>query len=198
MSGSELARGSGPSSATFEEIEEAVMESERGRWFLEEYARRQRAQETQALLSALSRLEAAVKSNQDMIAERLTKTLGLITTMDAKMAQTPGAPPQARPAGEPHHANYFAQDEELFEPMAATAPAPAKPEPKIETAKGATLVIRRRNEVEQAPEAAAQSGVPSEAEAFTEAQPKSRIVIIRHKAGEEIDVPMQDEFRETA
>ncbi|MFT3987579.1 hypothetical protein [Aestuariivirga sp.] len=174
------------------------MESERGRWFLQEYAKRQRAQETQALLSALSRLEAAVKSNQDMIAERLTKAMGLITTMDAKMVQTPGAPPQARPAADaqPQHANYFEQDEELFEPLPAV-PAPARAEPKIETSKGATLVIRRRNEGEQPSEAAPSAASP-DAESITEAQPKNRIVIIRHKAGEEIDVPLQDELRESA
>jgi hypothetical protein len=41
----------------FEEIEEAVMETTRGRWFLTEYARRQRANDTKILLGAIRRLE---------------------------------------------------------------------------------------------------------------------------------------------
>jgi hypothetical protein len=44
----------------FAVIEKAMMESERGRWFLLEYARRQRAAETQRLLDAIARLERAV------------------------------------------------------------------------------------------------------------------------------------------
>lgn len=41
----------------FERIEAAVMETTRGRWFLLEYARRQRAVEMQDLLDAITRLE---------------------------------------------------------------------------------------------------------------------------------------------
>ena len=41
----------------YEEIEEAVMETARGRWFLTEFARRQRASDTKILLDAIRRLE---------------------------------------------------------------------------------------------------------------------------------------------
>ena len=41
----------------FERIEDAVMETARGRWFLLEYARRLRAAETDRLLAAIERLE---------------------------------------------------------------------------------------------------------------------------------------------
>jgi hypothetical protein len=44
----------------FAAIEQAVTETERGRWFLLEYARRQRASETQRLLDAIARLESVV------------------------------------------------------------------------------------------------------------------------------------------
>jgi hypothetical protein len=44
----------------FEKIEAAVMETARGRWFLLEYARRQRAEETGRLLQAIERLERRV------------------------------------------------------------------------------------------------------------------------------------------
>lgn len=43
----------------FERIEEAVTETARGRWFLAEFARRIRAQDTQRVLDAIARLERA-------------------------------------------------------------------------------------------------------------------------------------------
>lgn len=43
----------------YERIEEAVMETARGRWFLSEFARRIRAQDTQRVLDAIARLERA-------------------------------------------------------------------------------------------------------------------------------------------
>jgi hypothetical protein len=47
----------GLSESDFERIEAAVLETERGRWFLTEYARRIRETETNSLLSALGRIE---------------------------------------------------------------------------------------------------------------------------------------------
>ena len=41
-------------------IESAVMETERGRWFLHEYARRNRSADTQVLLGAIEKLEKVV------------------------------------------------------------------------------------------------------------------------------------------
>lgn len=46
--------------AEYDAIEHAVMESPRGRWFLGEYAKRNRTADTRALLSALKKLEDAV------------------------------------------------------------------------------------------------------------------------------------------
>lgn len=43
----------------FERIESAVLETARGRWFLAEFARRIRAQDTQQILDAVARLERA-------------------------------------------------------------------------------------------------------------------------------------------
>lgn len=48
------------SEADYDAIELAVMETERGRWFLREYARRNRNADTQVLLDAIGRLEQAV------------------------------------------------------------------------------------------------------------------------------------------
>jgi hypothetical protein len=47
----------GISFADFEAIEDAVMETERGRWFLAEFIRRRRAEDTVHILAAISRLE---------------------------------------------------------------------------------------------------------------------------------------------
>ena len=41
----------------FEAIEEAVLETARGRWFLREFGRRARAQDTARLMDALARIE---------------------------------------------------------------------------------------------------------------------------------------------
>jgi hypothetical protein len=46
----------------YERIEAAVMETARGRWFLMEFARRQRSAETATLLEAIARLENRVAS----------------------------------------------------------------------------------------------------------------------------------------
>lgn len=49
-----------PGDFDFEEIEAAVLESERGRWFLAEYARRNRNADTDRLLDAIRRIEASM------------------------------------------------------------------------------------------------------------------------------------------
>ncbi len=50
----------GLTAADYDMIEQAVMETARGRWFLLEYARRQRAAETQRLADAVDRLEGLI------------------------------------------------------------------------------------------------------------------------------------------
>ncbi|MEQ8658770.1 MAG: hypothetical protein RIC24_15825 [Hyphomicrobiales bacterium] len=51
------------SEADYEAIADAVMETERGRWFLKEYARRNRNADTQTVLDALERLEDRIATN---------------------------------------------------------------------------------------------------------------------------------------
>lgn len=53
----------GLSGADYSMIEQAVMETARGRWFLLEYARRQRAAETQRLADLVDRLEAMARDS---------------------------------------------------------------------------------------------------------------------------------------
>ena len=54
------------STEDFELIEAAVMETARGRWFLREYARRNRNADTKVVLDAVSRLKEAVLDGRAM------------------------------------------------------------------------------------------------------------------------------------
>jgi chemotaxis protein CheZ len=54
------------SQADYEAIEDAVVETARGRWFLAEYARRNRHADTTMLLAALDRIEAAVRGERSV------------------------------------------------------------------------------------------------------------------------------------
>jgi chemotaxis regulatin CheY-phosphate phosphatase CheZ len=54
------------STSDYEAIEMAVMETARGRWFLKEYASRNRTADTQVLLTAIGRLEQAVTGERAM------------------------------------------------------------------------------------------------------------------------------------
>ena len=51
------ARASLPSEEDYDAIREAFMETARGRWFLDEYARRNRNADTRMVLDAVSRIE---------------------------------------------------------------------------------------------------------------------------------------------
>jgi hypothetical protein len=53
----------------YEAVEKAVMESARGRWFLQEFARRNRAADTQTLLDAIQRLQKAAAGEHPPSAE---------------------------------------------------------------------------------------------------------------------------------
>ena len=57
----------------YEDIEQAVMESARGRWFLAEYAKRIRATDTALILDAIHRLETRAPTS--MASEALVKPL---------------------------------------------------------------------------------------------------------------------------
>ena len=142
----------------FDEIREAVMETERGRWFLDQYAARLRAAETQSLITGMKRLETALSANHDAVMTRLASAL----------EKEPQAP---RPAPElsPRHMKYFRNDEDVFEP------APL--------AQGAAV-----------PDLALLPSLPPEPVAELDPPAKRRIVIIRHKPGEQMDVPLADEL----
>ncbi|HEX2652366.1 MAG TPA: hypothetical protein VHN11_01780 [Xanthobacteraceae bacterium] len=56
--------------ADYEAIEAAVMETARGRWFLAEYARRNRHADTSMLLTAIDRLEGAIRGEEGTIRQK--------------------------------------------------------------------------------------------------------------------------------
>jgi hypothetical protein len=58
----------GLTEADFERIEAAVMETERGRWFLAEYARRIRAESADGLMAALCRIEETLSWSEPGVA----------------------------------------------------------------------------------------------------------------------------------
>jgi hypothetical protein len=59
-----FARAAQPSEADYEAIREAFMETQRGRWFLGEYARRNRQADTRMVLDAVARIERTLESLQ--------------------------------------------------------------------------------------------------------------------------------------
>lgn len=205
MAANELTEAHGMRPEEFEAIREAVMETPRGRWFLGEYASRLRSTDTSKLLDSMKRLETAVSANHDALMSRLTQA----------MAREPAASAASAPQADlaPRHLKFFKQDEEIFEPAQpkpATVVEAPKPAPRPEVPKGAKVVFRRAEEstvtVETPSVAAEAPSAPEPAQApeiaapppVAEAQPKRRIVIIRHKPGEEIDVPLQDEIAQAS
>lgn len=147
----------------FDAIREAVMETARGRWFLDQYAARLRAAETESLAARMKRMEAALASNHDALMARLA----------AALDHAPAAPgaSAAEPELAPRHMKYYRNDEDIFEP------AP-------------------HAQIAAVPELALLPGLPPEPAATQEPEPpqKRRIVIIRHKPGEQIDVPLADDL----
>lgn len=85
------ARATSPTEADFEAIREAFVETARGRWFLEEYTKRNRNADTALVLDAVARIERTLAAQKDLRAEEppaepapdLTETLAAIKTIIA-------------------------------------------------------------------------------------------------------------------
>lgn len=180
---------------SFESLEAAVLETSRGRWFLEEYARRQRSAETLAILEILKKLENSITSNSFMPASE-------------------GAEP-AQPM-KTEQLKFFKQDEEIFVEPAVVAPSltvvknPPVAEPAQPTEpKGAKLKIQRvqPSQTSQEPVAvepeqpaapvAAQEPVANVAPP-TSGEPKQRVVIIRRPASEAAEIPLMEDNKSEA
>jgi len=180
---------------SFESLEAAVMETSRGRWFLEEYARRQRSAETLAILEILKKLENSITNNSFLPAPKSAE------------------PPQALKT---EQLKFFKQDEEMFVEPAIIAPSLSvvSTTPKAEAAqptepKGAKLKIQRM-QPSQSPEepVAVEPEKPAAPAAAPEpvasvapppaAEPKQRVVIIRRPASEAAEIPLMEDNKSEA
>jgi hypothetical protein len=72
------ARPNVPGEADYDAIREAFMETARGRWFLTEYAKRNRTADTSLVLDAVTRLEANLAAQKQAPALSLVAALGAI------------------------------------------------------------------------------------------------------------------------
>jgi hypothetical protein len=184
----------------FAEIERAVMESARGRWFLAEHARRERAADADLILAAIRRLEAALLSRSKPALANPEAT----TAQSAQIGQ--------------ENMRYYRQDEDIFEPvpgMKADRPAlrvistPAiEPlaEPPAERMASRVTIKRVAPEASvQSEESAAESKpstpVAPEAPAIvpTSSEPdKPRIFVVRRASSEELAIPLANTEAENA
>jgi hypothetical protein len=186
---------------SFESLEAAVLETQRGRWFLEEYARRQRSAETLAILEILKKLENSITS-----------------TSFLPPAKSPEPVQSSAPALKTEQLKFFKQDEEIFVEPTIAAPAlsvvssPAKVEitpPREPVAppsepKGAKLKIQRlpvaaipEDMPNIEPEMPGLTTLVEESKASIAPQPsaeaKQRVVIIRRPASEAAEIPLMEE-----
>jgi hypothetical protein len=196
------AQSEGYRNESFESLEAAVLETQRGRWFLEEYARRQRSAETLAILEILKKLENSI-------------------TNTSFLPPPKGAEPAAAPALKTEQLKFFKQDEEIFvEPtIAPPALSVVSSPPKVDITpppepKGAKLKIQRvpavampeddfmatelENPSTPTPAETKAAFVP-EPETKTifapppATEPKQRVVIIRRPASEAAEIPLMEE-----
>lgn len=144
----------------FDAIREAVMETARGRWFLDQFATRLRTAETAALLDGMSRLEKSVAANHDALMARLADALSHDDEDEALSGIPASEAGSTRPELAPRHMKFYRADEDIFEPAphAVIGAVPDAPRPVL-----------------------VEPDTPP---------PRQRIVIIRHKPGEQIDVPL--------
>lgn len=110
------ARPAGLQPEDFEAIHEAVMETPRGRWFLDEFSTRLRRAETSRLQDSMRRLETAMAANHDEVMSRLA---GVLANGDSEEPAPLRTEPDARLA--PRHMKYFRADEDIFEPAPKTS-----------------------------------------------------------------------------
>jgi chemotaxis regulatin CheY-phosphate phosphatase CheZ len=98
------------SDADYEAIEGAVMETARGRWFLAEYARRNRNADTAMLLKALDRIESAIRGEHSV--EPVDRIRFDLVEMSKAIARTKTEIAAMKPDAD-HHGKFGEASEEL-------------------------------------------------------------------------------------
>src|SRR5712671_5925827 len=82
------ARAIQPSEADYDAIREAFLETSRGRWFLGEYAKRNRNADTSMVLDAVSRIEESLAAQRQATAEADSEAgLAAARLAEAKLAE---------------------------------------------------------------------------------------------------------------
>lgn len=100
----------------YEALESAVMESARGRWFLSEYAKRNRAADTMMLLDALKKLENVASTNPIKPDRPLPDIGQLASTIKAARSEIASTHNDLLPDG-----GYLPADSALYDHIAADA-----------------------------------------------------------------------------
>src|SRR5690242_9844045 len=108
------------SEADYEAIEGAVMETARGRWFLAEYARRNRNADTTMLLKALDRIEAAMGAKRSV--EPVDRIRFDLVEMSKAISRTKAEIASIKPDAD-HHGKFGEASEELDSVVQATESA---------------------------------------------------------------------------
>ncbi len=108
------------SEADYSAIEAAVLETARGRWFLAEYARRNRHADTLMLISALDRIEAAVHGDRSV--DTVDRIRFDLVEMAKAIARTKAEIASIKP-DEEHHGKFGEATSELDSIVQATETA---------------------------------------------------------------------------
>jgi chemotaxis regulatin CheY-phosphate phosphatase CheZ len=108
------------SEADYEAIEGAVMETARGRWFLAEYARRNRNADTTMLLKALDRIEGAMRGQKSV--EPIDRIRFDLIEMSKAIARTKTEIASIKPDAD-DHGKFGEASEELDSVVHATETA---------------------------------------------------------------------------
>jgi chemotaxis protein CheZ len=108
------------SEVDYEAIEGAVMETARGRWFLAEYARRNRNADTTMLLKALDRIEAAMRGERSV--QPVDRIRFDLVEMSKAIARTKAEIAAIKPDAE-NHGKFGEASEELDSVVLATEAA---------------------------------------------------------------------------
>ena len=108
------------SEVDYEQIEGAVMETARGRWFLAEYARRNRNADTTMLLKALDRNEASIGGKPSV--EPVDRIRFDLIEMSKAISRTKAEIASIKPDAD-HHGKFGEASEELDSVVLATETA---------------------------------------------------------------------------
>jgi hypothetical protein len=199
----------------YEAIEAAVLESPRGRWFLNEFTRRNRAADTLMLLEAIRKLERGVAEQSphhmsDELAgelHSLSVTIGATLVGEASEAEMGNAMEQlsrikiridglladrsgrkesdGNSALTAENLKFFEGDEDLFEAASGPAPSPAPSLVVVGEEQESSRPVRTQT-------VQAETGAASLATG-PKGDPKDRIVFIRRASSKETSIPLADE-----